>query len=268
MWYNLINRYIFMEVNVKKRVLMIVIMIFLLIIIGLFFITGRARTDVYLNDFEVIDNGNKMILKVSISGSSGYIRKMKRTSGSMNYYYTFYSTYGINSKIGAKDMFEIELDENVDEIYFYTGNKGYKLVLLKDDITGKWGKVNYSLDGNFKLNMLDKEDIVKVSIDNYSQENNYYEYSDKYTLDKIYNIFNGLETDTVSKGNFDSDVLEMYKVTFFCDEEKFIYSDKLREDIVIYVYEKDLKYYALQSYNGIYEISLDDFNVIKSFIKK
>ena len=49
----------------------------------------------------------------------------------MNYYLTFYSTFGINSKLGAKDNFEITLDENVDEIYFYTGNKGYKKVLEK-----------------------------------------------------------------------------------------------------------------------------------------
>ena len=30
----------------------------------------------------------------------------------MNGYYTFYSTYGLNSKIGAKDTFEIELNED------------------------------------------------------------------------------------------------------------------------------------------------------------
>ena len=74
-----------------------------------------------------------MTLKVGVSSSAGYIRKMKRTSGSMNYYLTFYSTFGINSKLGAKDNFEITLDENVDEIYFYTGNKGYKKVLEKND---------------------------------------------------------------------------------------------------------------------------------------
>lgn len=63
---------------------------------------------------------------------------MKRTSGSMNYYFTFYSTFGINSKRGAKDTFEIDLDSNVDAIYFYTGDKGYKQVLQKDEDTGKW----------------------------------------------------------------------------------------------------------------------------------
>lgn len=59
-------------------------------------------------------------------------------SGSMNYYFTFYSTFGINSKIGAKDTFEIELDSNVDAIYFYAGDKGYKQVLQKDEGIGEW----------------------------------------------------------------------------------------------------------------------------------
>ena len=33
--------------------------------------------------------------------------------------------------------FVIEIDNNVDEIYFYTGNKGYKKVLEKTD-DGTW----------------------------------------------------------------------------------------------------------------------------------
>ena len=41
-------------------------------------------------------------------------------------------SFGINSKIGAKDTFEIQLDNNVDAIYFYTGNGGYKKVLEKE----------------------------------------------------------------------------------------------------------------------------------------
>ena len=43
----------------------------------------------------------------------------------------------IDSKIGAKDTFEIKIDSNVDEIYFYTGNKGYKKVLEKNE-NGEW----------------------------------------------------------------------------------------------------------------------------------
>ena len=61
-----------------------------------FFTTGNVRTDVYLKDFEASTNGGTMTINVSVSSSTGYIRKIKRTSGSMTHYYTFYSTYGIN----------------------------------------------------------------------------------------------------------------------------------------------------------------------------
>lgn len=125
----------------NKKILIIVSVIGILMVgIILFLSTGKTRTDVYLKDFKVSVDGTKMTLKVGVSSSTGYVRKMKRTGGSMNYYYTFYSTFGINSKLGAKDIFEINIDNNVDEIYFYTGNKGYKKVLEKNDY-GEWKKV-------------------------------------------------------------------------------------------------------------------------------
>lgn len=124
----------------KKRLFIIIIVVILIIILGLFLSTGSKRTDVYLKDFELSSNGNKMTLKVGVISSAGYVRKIKKTSGSMNYYYTFYSTFGINSKIGAKDTFIIDIDNNVDEIYFYNGDKGYKKVLEKDEF-GTWKKV-------------------------------------------------------------------------------------------------------------------------------
>ena len=92
---------------------------------------GQGETDVYLKSFSVDKKCNQMTIEVGVSSSAGYVRKMKQTSGSMNYYYTFYSTFGINSKLGARDTFEIQLDNNVDEIYFYTGEKGYKKVFIK-----------------------------------------------------------------------------------------------------------------------------------------
>lgn len=122
----------------NKKVLIIISVAIIAILGVLFLATGRARTDVYLKDCEVSDDGKTITLKVGVSSSSGYVRKMKQTSGSMNYYLTFYSTFGINSKLGAKDTYVLEIDSNADEIYFYTGNKGYKKVLEKDEVTGEW----------------------------------------------------------------------------------------------------------------------------------
>lgn len=112
--------------------------IVIVVIIALFISTGGARADVWLHNFEVSADGRVMTMHVGVISSMGYIREMKQTSGSMNPYLTFYSTFGINSKLGAKDTFEIELDENMDEIYFYRGINGYVKVLEKDKGTGDW----------------------------------------------------------------------------------------------------------------------------------
>lgn len=123
----------------QKKTIISILIIFVITIIGIFLLTtGGKRTDVYLKNFKISSDGKTMTLNVGVSSSSGYIRKIKRTSGSMNYYFTFYSTFGINSKIGSKDSFKIELDQDVDEIYFSTGEKGYSLVLQKNKETGKW----------------------------------------------------------------------------------------------------------------------------------
>jgi len=152
----------------KKKTLIISIIVVALIVIGLFIASGGSRTDVFLKDFELSQDGKIMTLKVGVSSSAGYIRKMKRTSGSMNYYFTFYSTFGINSRLGAKDTFIIDIDNNVDEIYFYTGGKGYKKVLeLNDD--GEWVKVS---SANKKIEVIKPENYNSVKFNKYLERDN------------------------------------------------------------------------------------------------
>ena len=147
----------------KKIVIVSSFVLIFVIVIGFFLSTGRARTDVYLKEFSVDEKCNQMIIKVGVSGSAGYVRKMKRTSGSMNYYYTFYSTFGINSKLGAEDTFEIQLDNNVDEIYFYTGGKGYKKVLEKTE-QGEWINVDGDSESYQHISTLKKNAYASTEI--------------------------------------------------------------------------------------------------------
>lgn len=246
----------------NKKILIIVgIILITIVAVVIFLSTGGARTDVYLKDFEVSEDGKMMTLKVGVSGSVGYVRKIERTNGSTNGYYTFYSTYGINSKIGSKDTFEIELDDNMDEIYFYTGNKGYKIVLARWHPTQEWEKVNYADEERIKINLLDKEDIIKVGINTGAQDNNYFEYSNKDIIEKIYDIFVGLETNIPSTTVNPEGNKEIYAISFDTDE----YEDKVEWSVDIY--KRDGKYYVEQRYNGIYEVTEEDFDLIKSYIK-
>ena len=170
----------------KKRNIIICIIVVAIILVGLFLASGGSRTDVFLRDYEISKDGKTMTLKVGVSSSAGYIRKMKRTSGSTNYYYTFYSTFGINSKTGAKDTFEIELDQNVDEIYFYTGGKGYKKVLEKN-ANGEWIKVeNYDIVTSLEKNeKASTEILVKFDGVLYGKSNAIIDYAGNLESERI-----------------------------------------------------------------------------------
>ena len=74
----------------KKIVISVVIFVLVIVMIGLLLLIGHARTDVYLKEFSIDEKCNQTTIKVGVSSSAGYVRKMKRTSGSMNYYFTFY----------------------------------------------------------------------------------------------------------------------------------------------------------------------------------
>lgn len=115
----------------KNKKLLLTYILFAIIIIILL-LTGNKRNDIYLKKYEVIDNGNKISLNVGVTSSSGYIRKMKLKSKDNKYYLSFYSTFGINSKLGSKDNFIIEIDKNINEIYIYTESE-YKKVLEKNN---------------------------------------------------------------------------------------------------------------------------------------
>ena len=242
----------------KKKLIIVSIIVIAIFGVGLILATGKARTDVYLKDYEVSADGKTMTLKVGVSSSAGYVRKIKKTSGSTNGYYTFYSTYGINSKIGAKDTFEINLNEDTDEIYFYTGDKGYKLVLAKYHPTQEWEIVNY---GTMKIKLPNKESIIKFGINTMAQDNNYTEYSDKDTIEAVYNVLTGLET-TIPSTTVNPEGVkdEMYDISFDTNE----YDDKV--EWYVSIYKRDGRYFVEQRYNGIYEVTEDDFNLIKSYI--
>ena len=61
----------------KKKILIISIIAVAIGLVGLFIASGGSRTDVFLKDFELSQDGKTMTLKVGVSSSAGYVRKMK-----------------------------------------------------------------------------------------------------------------------------------------------------------------------------------------------
>jgi hypothetical protein len=170
------------------------------------------------------------------------------------------------------------------------GNKEYKAILYKytkihqpsnTSATGYedgWelkilgihvgGEINtYVSTETLKPNLFDRSEIIKVAIDNYSQYKNNFEYTDKDTIDKIYNLFKDLKTNVASKSDEPENPEELYKVTFFNSENMLIESDNDIFKAIVYVYKRDNKYYVEEPQNGIYEVTEETFNNIKNYAK-
>ena len=124
-----------------KKILLIGLLICILVAAVAFVGLGLTpRTDVYLTDYAVSEDGSQIEMTVAIASSMGYTRGFRSKQGGFNEYVTFYSTFGgFNSPIGAKNKFVLELDSvNCDEVYFYHGDGGYTLVLKKNAQTNQW----------------------------------------------------------------------------------------------------------------------------------
>ena len=119
--------------------------------------------------------------------------------------------------------------------------------------------ISYADEGKIQIILPKKEDIIKIGINTGSQNNNYFEYDDKDSIEKLYSIFDGLET-TTSSMTYNPDVRgETYAI--------FVYTSVNDKPFYYSIYNNNEKYFVEQSYNGIYEVSEEDFNIVKSYIK-
>lgn len=112
---------------------------------GILFITPgfQKRTDVYLQDFSVSEDGSVVTLQTFITGSMGYIRAMETKQVHNEIHCSFYRTFGgLNSRLGAEDTFEIQLDDSIEQIYLNRAGLD-QLVLERDAETGEWAPVSH-----------------------------------------------------------------------------------------------------------------------------
>lgn len=118
--------------------------------------------------------------------------------------------------------------------------------------------MNDDIIKEYTINIPKLNDITKITINTMSQYDNIIEITDKEDIEEIYNIFYNRTTtkESVSKNPDNPD--EIFDIVFI---------DNVNNDIGIYIYKKDDKYYLEQTNNGIYETSLNDFNTIKEYIK-
>ena len=118
-----------------------VIAIIVVLMLSYFLGTGFMKNpNVALGGYSVSEDGSEITLNVGVWTSMGYIRDFKDNGGGVKpHYLTFYSTFGgLNSSLGSKSTFTLELSPNDTEIFFNRTDGGYELVLVKDEVTGQW----------------------------------------------------------------------------------------------------------------------------------
>ena len=125
--------------QMMKKLLVTVLLVFAMIV-GWIVGTGlMTRTDVILGEWSVMPSGDALTVKVGVAGSMGYIRACSDVSkDSEVVQLRFYSAFGgLNSDMGARNVFVIPLAEDCREIRFERGG-GSQPVLRKNETTGEW----------------------------------------------------------------------------------------------------------------------------------
>ena len=131
-----------------KKILPIVLAFLIGAAAGMLFITPgfQKRTDVYLQKFSVSDDGSVITMQMFTVGSMGYIRAMETKQIGDGIHCSFYCCFGgLNSSFGAKNRFEINLEEfatSVESIYLDRAGLD-QLVLERDAGTGDWAPVSF-----------------------------------------------------------------------------------------------------------------------------
>ena len=124
-----------------KKKIIIIVSVIVAIAILLFIGTGLTKNpNVVIREYSVNEDSSKLNFTVGMPFSIGYTRGYKNKGGGVkSHYLDFYNTFGvINSSLGAKFEYVLELDEDDTEIYFNRSGGGYELVLQKNQETGEW----------------------------------------------------------------------------------------------------------------------------------
>ena len=125
--------------RVIKAVAVVLAVIFTLACVWTVATGMMTRGDVFLHDYTVLEGDSDVItIRVGLAGSMGYIRSYKNISKDPTHMHLqFYSAFGgLNSNLGAQNVFLIIADDGCTEIYFDTYDAP-KLVLQKNAQTGR-----------------------------------------------------------------------------------------------------------------------------------
>ena len=110
----------------------------------------------------------------------------------------------------------------------------------------------------YAINLFELEEISSITIDTLAQYDNEKEFKDEETIEEIYEVFADKKTSIESVNDIPVNPDILYFVKFKNNSGNYKSA---------YIYKKDNQYYIEQPYNGIYQVTEDEYTKIEKIIK-
>jgi len=117
--------------------------VIVLLVAALWLLAGCfPRTDVYMCSHASLISGNAVMIHIGLQGSMGYVRTCRDISDDPSrMVLRFYSAFGgLNSRVGAQNVFVLTPDTECMEIFIENGGE-HVPILYRDSETGMWMRV-------------------------------------------------------------------------------------------------------------------------------
>ncbi len=127
----------------RKPIARILLPVLVLLFFAAAYLLGSGfltRTDVFVQDASLTEDGGTLTLQVGVLSSVGYTRAVQTRQEGEVLYCTFSSAFGgINGSWGARNTFALSLPEDCTQIAFARSGGDWQTVLQKDG-EGRWAR--------------------------------------------------------------------------------------------------------------------------------
>lgn len=110
----------------------------------------------------------------------------------------------------------------------------------------------------YVINLFELKEISSITIDTLAQYDNEKEFNDEESIEEIYEVFADKKTHIESVNDIPVNPDILYFVKFKNDSGNYKSA---------YIYKKDNQYYIEQPYNGIYQVTEDEYTRIEKVVK-
>lgn len=210
------------------------------------------------------------LLNYELEDCENFIKYFGYGYTKFNYYHCYPKTYTVG-KNSRKIEYELRNKKELLKSKYYDENKFKEYDDKLPKLEKKHEKNNKELQQNEKLfeeelnknkeyviNLFELKEISSITIDTLAQYDNEKEFNDEESIEEIYEVFADKKTHIESVNDIPVNPDILYFVKFKNDSGNYKSA---------YIYKKDNQYYIEQPYNGIYQVTEDEYTRIEKVVK-